>query len=76
MSGLEVHGYHVKISPVVLHALRLICLADMKRIFNFRVSDEIQYILNDISERYIRLHLSREFKSLDFYYEICDVTAT
>lgn len=66
----EENEYHIKLTRSVLHALRFICLADMKRIFNFKINGESQKLLNEITEKYIQTRLSRSFKTLDFYSEI------
>lgn len=67
----EENYYHVSITNTVLHALRFICLADLKRVFNFKVSEESQMLLNEVTEKYILTHLSRSFKTLDFYKKVC-----
>ncbi len=69
-NGFEENEYHIKLTRTVLHTLRFICLAEMKRIFNFRISDSSQELLNVITEKYIITRLSRGFKTLDFYNEI------
>lgn len=68
--------YHIKINNTILHSLRFICLAELKRIFNFKVGEENQRSLNEITEKYILRHLSHRFKALDFYKEICEETSS
>lgn len=67
----EENEYHIRLTGTVLHTLRFICLADAKRLFNFKIGDESQRLLNEITEKYILTRLSRGFKTLDFYKEIC-----
>lgn len=68
--GFEENEYHIKLTRTVLHTMRFICLAEMKRIFNFRISVRSQELLNTVTEKYILTRLSRGFKTLDFYNEI------
>ena len=72
--GFEEDYYHIRINNTVLHSLRFICLADIKRIFNFRIGEQNQQLLNEITEKYIIRHLSYKFKALDFYKDICEET--
>lgn len=71
-SGFEEGEYCIRLTRSVLHALRFICLSDMKKIFNFKVGEESQQLLSEITEKYILTRISRGFKSLDFYNEIKD----
>ena len=57
----------VKIPASVVHALRHIVFADFDRLFNFKLSDINMKKLGRITERYLLIHLGREFKTLDFY---------
>lgn len=57
----------VKIPASVVHALRHIVFADFNRLYNFRLSDKNIKKLGSIAERYLLIHLGREFKTLDFY---------
>lgn len=50
-----------------LDALRYIISAPPKRIFSFRIGDEALKSLSYICEEYVKTHLDREFKTLDFY---------
>ncbi|MCH5349950.1 MAG: DNA repair protein RecO [Oscillospiraceae bacterium] len=77
--GFEENEYHIRLTPSVFQALQFICLAEMKRIFNFRLGDDSLRLLNEITEKYILTRLSRGFKTLDFYNELCktdDTSAT
>ncbi len=69
--SFEENYYHVEITKTVLHALRFICLSDINRLFNFKIGEQSQELLNEVSEKYILTRLSRGFKTLDFYHSIC-----
>lgn len=57
----------VRISSSVVHALRHVVFADFDRLFNFKLSDINMKKLGQIAEKYLLIHLGREFKTLDFY---------
>ncbi len=69
--GFEENSYHVRLTRTVLHTLRFICLTDMNRLFNFKIGEESQRLLSEVTEKYILTHLSRSFKTLDFYKQMC-----
>lgn len=58
---------NIRVSNGLVNAMRYICLSDMDKLFNFRVSQETQEKLTEITEKYIQIHLSKNFKTLDFY---------
>lgn len=58
---------YYKINLPVLNAVRHIVLTDFDRLFNFRVSDSSMSVLGELSEAYLRYHLERSFRTLDFY---------
>lgn len=58
---------YMKVKLPVLSAVRHIVLADMGRLFNFRVSDSTQQRLSALAETYALTHLERSFGTLDFY---------
>lgn len=66
--------YHVRLTKTVLHTLRFICLSDMNRLFNFKINDESQKLLSEVTEKYILSHLAQNFRTLDFYKHICEET--
>ncbi len=73
--GFEENYYHIRLSGSVLHTLRFICLAEMKRIFNFRLGNESLAQLNEVTEKYIVSRLNRSFRSLEFYNSVCRPTS-
>ena len=58
---------YYKITLPVLNAVRHIVLTDFDRLFNFRVSDNSMSVLAELSEAYLKHHLERSFRTLDFY---------
>ncbi len=58
---------YLKVSESVVHALRHIVFTDFNRLFNFKLSDANMKKLGQITERYLLMHLGRNFKTLDFY---------
>jgi len=57
----------IEISSGQLEALQFACLAQMDRLFNFRVADKALNVLCYISENYLIRHFDHRFKTLDFY---------
>lgn len=57
----------IRISSSVVHALRHIVFADFNRLFNFRLSEKNMKRLSKLTERYLLLHIGRNFKTLEFY---------
>ncbi len=62
--------YNVEITPGMFEALRFVCLSELDRIFNFRLSEQALKLLGEISELYAAEHFERHFKTLDFYKSI------
>ncbi len=71
-NGFEEDYWNVKISNATFCALQFIGLVKMERLFNFRVSDEVQKKLNEVTEKYVLVHIKNQFDSLDYYHKICD----
>ncbi|MDR0974709.1 MAG: DNA repair protein RecO [Ruminococcus sp.] len=55
------------LSPAVLHAIRFICLSDIKKICDFKLQAEAGRELSIISENYLVHHTEKHLKSLDYY---------
>ena len=67
----EEDEYNVRLSPVLLHTIRFIVLCDLKRVFSFRISEEVQKQLSEIAERYFLEHIpDKSFPCLDFYHTL------
>lgn len=58
---------YMRLKLPVLRAVRHIVLSDYERLFNFRVSDEMQKKLSLFTENYLLTHVGRGFQTLDFY---------
>ena len=58
---------YMRLKLPVLRAVRHIVLSDYERLFNFRVSDEMQKMLSLFTENYLLTHIGRGFQTLDFY---------
>lgn len=63
-------GDAVEINSSVLHAIRYICLTDFEKLWSFKLSDNAQKSLSQITEKYILSHTEKHFKTLDFYKEL------
>lgn len=74
--GFEENEYHIRLTKTVLHTLRYICLSDKNKLFNFKLGEQSQMLLNEITEKYILARLSKSFKTLDFYKKICEEEQT
>ena len=70
--GFEENYYNIRISKTILHTLQFICLADKQRLFNFRLGEGSLRKLNEITEKYILLHIDKHFKALEFYKQLCE----
>lgn len=57
----------IRINSSVVKALRHIVFADFNRLFNFRLSDKNMKKLSRLTEKYLLIHLGKEFKTLEFY---------
>lgn len=63
--------YHtIRISDSELHVLRHIALTDFNRLFNFKISDELQSSVGKITEKYTLAHFDHDFKTLKYYKSI------
>lgn len=60
----------VPISADCLHAFYYILAADEKKVFSFRISEELLSELSVLSETYIQKQLDRSFQSLEYYKNI------
>lgn len=58
------------LDKTMLHIIRYICLSDFNKIFNFKITEKYQKKVSLVSEKYLKIQLSRYFKSLEFYENI------
>lgn len=63
----NINEYTICVPADVIHAIRHIIFADFNRLFNFRLSDKNMKTLGQITEKYLLIHLERNFKTLDYY---------
>ena len=56
----------------VVHAMRHIVFADFNRLFNFKLAPQNMRKLSELTERYMLLHINKNFKTLDFYKSVVD----
>lgn len=61
----------LKINMSVLTALRHSVYSEFQKIFSFKLSDDSKKSFSSVSEIYVCNRLERNFKSLDFYKQIC-----
>ncbi|MDR0314945.1 MAG: DNA repair protein RecO [Oscillospiraceae bacterium] len=59
-----------KISPGVAASMRYILYSELKKIFDFNVSDSAQRELSGICEKYLIEQTQRNYKTLDFYHSV------
>jgi len=69
-SGKEdyISGYCMDMTVVT--ALRYMIYSSSKRLFSFMINEERLYLLNEITETFVRCTIGKEFKTLHFYYTI------
>lgn len=63
----QADGDYFKVKLPVLSAVRHIVLADFDRLYNFRISGQVQEKLSAVTEAYLTAHLERNFPTMDFY---------
>ncbi len=56
--------------PSLLYAMRFIIYSDVNKIYHFTLKSSLLTQLSALSEKYLLLHLDRDFKSLDYYNSI------
>ncbi|MCD7727644.1 MAG: DNA repair protein RecO [Ruminococcus sp.] len=66
----ELDYYTVHLTDSELHTLRHIALTDFDRLFNFKITDELQRSVGNITEKYALAHFNRDFKTLKYYKSI------
>lgn len=60
----------IKISSGMFEAIRFVCLSELDKIFNFKLSEEALQTLGKVSERYCSAQLHRWFPTLEYYKSI------
>ena len=57
----------LSVSPACFRALYYIVHAERKKVFAFRIGNEVQQELGNLAEKYILRHLDKDFPSLSYY---------
>lgn len=65
-------GGAISLSPAVLAAMRHIIYSQFEKLFSFSLSDSAERELCRVIERYLKYHLQREYRSLDFFYSVAE----
>ena len=60
-------GIRMPISAGVLEAMRYICRCEPSKLFSFRIGEDTELALSNVSEGYLCTQLERGFSALDFY---------
>ena len=60
----------IHISAAVLAAMRHIIYSDFEKLFSFTLPESSLFELNAVSEKYLKYHLQRDYRSLDFFYSV------
>jgi DNA repair protein RecO (recombination protein O) len=61
------HGAGIVINNTVLHAIRFICLSDLKKICDFKINKNDEKTLSDISQGYLTYHTERKYKAAEYF---------
>lgn len=67
---IERQGETIYIAPSVLAAMRHIIYSDFEKLFAFTLNGDAAYQLTAASERYLKFHLQRGYRSLEFFYSV------
>ena len=70
LQGVKFTPYLFLVSYGEFEAIRFVCLSEIDKIFNFKLSESALEKLGKISELYARVQLDKNFKTLNFYKEI------
>lgn len=66
-SSWDSAGIRMPVVPGALEAMRYICSCEPRNLFQFRIGEETQEQLGNISESYLVAQLEQGFSTLDFY---------
>ena len=60
------------VPSAVLAAMRHIMYSEFEKLFSFTLTKELIYQLNAVTERYLKYHVQRGYRSLDFFYSVAE----
>lgn len=63
----------IMLPAAVLAAMRHIIYSRFEEIYSFSLPEEGLYSLTRISENYLKYHIQREYRSLDFFYSVAQM---
>ena len=64
----------IKVNVHLLALMRYVAYCDDKKMLSFSVTDdELLTTFNRITEKYVSIHCDKEFKSLSYFYAICEM---
>jgi DNA repair protein RecO (recombination protein O) len=55
------------LSPALLHALRFVCLSDIKKITDFKLSLGALKQFSELAEKYLCYHTEKKYRTLEYY---------
>lgn len=61
------HKRGIRMSQDAYYAICYILASEEKKVFSFKISEEILKEVSEISERYVMFHLDRSFASLEYF---------
>jgi DNA repair protein RecO (recombination protein O) len=61
------HNDGVLLSPALLHTLRFVCLSDINKICDFKLSEETLKAFAGVAESYLIYHTDKKYKTLGYY---------
>lgn len=64
-------GIRLPVTPGILEAMRYICFCEPKKLFSFRLNQQLMNQLSQITEGFLTTQLERGFSALDYYKSIC-----
>ena len=64
----------IKVEKPLLALMRYVAYCNDKKMLSFSVADnDVLMAFNSITEKYVSVHCDKEFKSLNYFYSICEV---
>lgn len=57
----------IMLSASLLYTMRFVAYCPLERVFNFKLAGKTETEFSQVAEEYLLIHLSRSFKSLDYF---------